>query len=293
MLPNPLQHFKEKAEPLLRELEKVRDTKVFPILFSFNREISKPDTDQIYDALSAIQGKQKIDVILFSRGGDPDQAYLIGTILQESATKKLTIIIPRYAKSAATLITCAADEIIMLPASELGPIELMVESPETKRYVPVRSFIESIEMIAKMDLGEMKLGVLKEVLAKIPITELRDFGRLTEHMESLTEKLLSRRMFRGEGDKAKEVAKKLCEGYKSHTAPITPLDAKEIGLRLANTPENIKNLLWKLHKLWISTVVDYETLFTIEQAETFNFRIGRGIVFCTKHKREGKFKKGT
>lgn len=56
----------------------------------------------------------------------------------------------------------------------------------------------------------MKLGVLKEALAKIPITELRDSGRLTDHMESLAEKLLSRRMFRGEGDKAKEVAKKLC-----------------------------------------------------------------------------------
>jgi ClpP class serine protease len=231
-----------------------------------------------------IEEKSNIDVILFSHGGDPDQAYIIGTLLQECATKKLTIIIPRYAKSAATLLTCAADEIVMLPASELGPVELMIETPETKRYVPVRTFVESIEMIAKMDLGEMKLDVLKETLNRIPITELRDFERLSEYTKSLAEKLLTRRMFKGDSEKAKEIAKKLCEGYKSHSAPITLFDAKEIGLKLIDVPKDVENLLWKLHKLWISTVIEYENSFPLEEAETLNFRVGRGVIFCTKRK---------
>jgi hypothetical protein len=281
---DPFQQFKKEAEQLLVELEEIRNAVAFPILYSFNREISKPDTDEIYDALSTIPEKSKIDVILFSRGGDPDQAYLIGTLLQEFATEKLTVIVPRYAKSAATLLACAADEIIMLPPSELGPIELMIESPETKRYVPVRSLINSIEMIAKMDLGEMKLGVLKEALAKMPITELKDFEKQTEHMKSLAEKSLSRRMFRTRRDKAKEVAKNLCEGYESHSAPITFLDAKEMGLRLVEAPENV-------NRLWINTVVDCESRFTIEEAETFNFRVGSGVVFSTKPKQKGVLKR--
>jgi hypothetical protein len=173
----------------------------------------------------------------------------------------------------------------MLPVSELGPVELMIESPETGRYVPVRSFTESIEMIAKMDLKEVKLDVLKEALTKIPITEIRDFGRLTEHIESLTEKLLTRRMFKNKEEKAIEIAKELCEGYKSHSAPITLVDAKEMGLILVDIPENLKTLLWNLHKLWINTIINYETQFDIKEAEPINFKVGRGLVFCTQHKK--------
>ena len=279
-LPEPLRHFKERAEPLLVKLEEIRGSMAVPILYSMNRFLAKPDTDSIYEALSSLGKQPKIDVILFSSGGDPDQAYVIGIMLQEFAGEKLTLIIPRYAKSAATLLACAADEVLMLPPSELGPIDPVVESPETKRYIPVLSLLELVELLGKKGLGG---EVVKEVLGRIPVTELGDYTRLTEHMVSLAEKLLKRRMFKNEPEIARSIAEKLCKEYKSHGAAITLTDIKELGLKLADAPKDISDVVWSLHRLWVETVMEYESGFP-EGApiEAFDFNVGRGIVFCTR-----------
>jgi len=49
-LPEPLQHFKEGAEALLKKLEEKRETAVIPLMYSMNRFIAKPDVDAIYEA---------------------------------------------------------------------------------------------------------------------------------------------------------------------------------------------------------------------------------------------------
>ena len=282
-IPEPLRSFKKEIEPLISELEKRRNAVCFPLLFSMYRVISESEVDEVYDALLRIEGRPNIDVILFSYGGDPNQAYLIGTLLQEFAGERLTIIVPRMAKSAATLLACAADEIMMLPPAELGPIEYVWKNPETGRYVPLRSIMDSIKVIAGMDLKESKFDVIKEALARIPIIELGDFTKLTEHIESLTEKLLKRRMFKNEPEKTKEAAKKLCEGeeYKSHEAPITISGARELGLKVVEVPKEIRDLVWNIHRLWDIIVLSYELTYSREYAEAYDLRIGKGIAFCT------------
>jgi len=92
-LPKQLKDFKDSAEKLLSELEKIRGTTVIPLLYSWNRLIAKPDVDEIYECLLQIGPQPKLDVIIFSRGGDPDQAYVIGNVLQHFAKEKLTIIL--------------------------------------------------------------------------------------------------------------------------------------------------------------------------------------------------------
>jgi ClpP class serine protease len=129
VLPEPLQNFKEEAERILSKFERLRGNAVSaraPLLYSWNRLIAKPDVDNVYDCLLQMGPQPKLDVIIFSRGGDPDQAYVIGNLLQSFTSEKLTIIVPRFAKSATTLIVCAGDEVAMGPASELGPIDLII-----------------------------------------------------------------------------------------------------------------------------------------------------------------------
>jgi len=200
-------------------------------------------------------------------------------MLQEFAKEKLTIIVPRFAKSAATLIVCAADEIIMLLPSELGPIEPVVESPETKRYVPVLSLLEFVELLGKMELS---VETVKEMLGRIPVTELGDYRRLAEHTASLAEKLLARRMFKDQLDTAQRIAQAF-SGYKSHSASITLRYVKELGLKMADSPKDVLDTVWALHKLWVDTVIEYENQFP-EGAplETLNLIVGRGIIFCTQ-----------
>ncbi len=283
-LPKQLKDFKDSAEKLLSELEKIRGTTVIPLLYSWNRLIAKPDVDEIYECLLQIGPQPKLDVIIFSRGGDPDQAYVIGNVLQHFAKEKLTIIIPRFAKSAATLIACAGDEVAMGPASELGPIDLLIERIiNEKRYaISVVSVMELVKMIREGKFGEMALKVIELIDKHLPIVEFGDYGRLTEHSIDLAKKLLSRRMYKENPEQAETVARELCEKYKSHGAAILSSDLQG-KLKIVNIGNDAWKIVWNIHKLWIDNVIEYENSFPPESNfEPVNFKLGKGIVFCTK-----------
>ncbi len=64
-----------------------------------------------------------MDLIVNSRGGYPDQAYQIVRVLKRHA-KRLTCFVPRFAKSAATVICLGADEIVFGELGELGPVDM-------------------------------------------------------------------------------------------------------------------------------------------------------------------------
>jgi len=275
-LPKPIQHFKSEAEKLLPKLEEKRDAVVVPLLFSIRRLISRPSMDELYDALPSIGEQPKVDVILFSYGGDPDQAYIIGSMLQDFTKERLTIIVPRIAKSAATLIACAGDEVGMGPASELGPVDLTIEIED--KYVSVMSITELVEMIKMGSFGD--LGT--KVLEKIPILELGHYSRLSRHTPRLLEKLLMRRMFKDEPERARAIAEELCKSYESHSAAIVLTDLKD-KLKLANISPDTWSLIWSLHRLWINTIINYEDRFPDDaRFEAINSRVGKGVVFCTK-----------
>lgn len=275
-LPQHIRQFVSEAEKLLPKLEEKRDAAVVPLLFSTRRLISKPSVDELYEALSSIGEQPKVDVILFSYGGDPDQAYIIGSMLQDFTKEQLTVIVPRLAKSAATLIACAGDEVGMGPASELGPVDLTIEIKG--KYISVMSITELVEMIKRGSFGD--LGT--KVLEKVPILELGYYSRLSRHTPKLLEKLLSRRMFKDEPLRAKAIAEELCQAYESHSAAIVLTDVKD-KLKLANISPDAWSLIWKLHRLWINTIIDYEDrLPDNARLEEVNIKVGKGVVFCTK-----------
>ena len=96
------------------------------VLFLFDDvdDISNYHSDRLYAAASAIgEGKKDILLIIHSRGGSIEPAYLISKTLKRFAAKKFVVAVPRRAKSAATLICLGADEIHMGMISQLGPID--------------------------------------------------------------------------------------------------------------------------------------------------------------------------
>ncbi len=79
----------------------------------------------IEDAVQLPREQVEIDVWLESPGGDAHAAYKLGLLLRAYA-HKIRVIIPDYAKSAATLVALAADEIYMAPSAELGPLDAQI-----------------------------------------------------------------------------------------------------------------------------------------------------------------------
>jgi len=81
--------------------------------------------DQIVDPAELVE----IDLWLESPGGDAHAAYKLALILRAHC-RWLRVVVPDYAKSAATLLSLAADEIFMGPAAELGPLDAQIPNEQ-------------------------------------------------------------------------------------------------------------------------------------------------------------------
>ena len=77
-------------------------------------EIDRSDPVALIDLLHNIPLGTPIDLLLHSPGGDIDAAEKLITLIRKRAgTARVRVIVPDYAKSAATLIALGADTIVM------------------------------------------------------------------------------------------------------------------------------------------------------------------------------------
>lgn len=107
------------------------------------------------DLLKAPHDEKEIDIILESTGGQADIAYrLIRTFRNRYET--VNIIVPSWAKSAATLFALGANRLVLHEYGELGPIDVQIKKDtetdpegEWSSAVDVQSTLEEIENKSK------------------------------------------------------------------------------------------------------------------------------------------------
>ena len=81
-----------------------------------------PIRREIEDQVTASRGEVEIDIWLDSPGGDAHAAYKLALMVRDAAAK-VRVVIPDYAKSAATLLSVAGDEIFLAPGADMGPLD--------------------------------------------------------------------------------------------------------------------------------------------------------------------------
>ena len=88
-----------------------------------------------------------LDLILHGPGGDLDATGSIFSFLR-ARFSHIRIIVPHFAMSAATMIACAADEIVMCDHSSLGPIEPQLYIPTSlgSSVVAAQDVLEQFRM---------------------------------------------------------------------------------------------------------------------------------------------------
>jgi Serine dehydrogenase proteinase len=91
-----------------------------------NREIGRgsiaPIRREIEDQVTAPKEEVEIDIWLDSPGGDAHAAYKLALMVRDAASK-VRVVIPDCAKSAATLLSVAGDEIFLAPGADMGPLD--------------------------------------------------------------------------------------------------------------------------------------------------------------------------
>lgn len=250
---NPLDDINNQIESKKEELEELRDSRCFLFL----GDIDKDTVDDIYEDLitnySDFSGK--LDVIIDSGGGDINSAFNLAMLFRQYGTEKLTFIIPRWAKSAATLLACGGNEILMTPIAELGPLDPQVTQLNAleKRYenfspLAIESTLDLIRNEYKCGSKDMADKLIERL--QFPLT-LGSFKKTLEIGEEYLTTLLSTKMFdENEEEKIRNLAKKVTLGYVDHGFCINLDEAKYIGLKATELKGDELEVVWEIYRLY-------------------------------------------
>jgi hypothetical protein len=103
--------------------------------------------------LEALPQGQEMGILLESPGGDPHTAYRLGRLFQRRSKNQLTVIIPQFAKSAATLLALSASRLIVAENAELGPLDVQLFDPQREEYGSALDAVQSLERLHSVALG--------------------------------------------------------------------------------------------------------------------------------------------
>lgn len=179
--------------------------------FNFMRFLDVQDSEEIVRAIMQTDPRTPIDLILHTPGGLALASLQIArAVARHKAT--VTAFVPHYAMSGGTLIALAADQIVMCEHAVLGPID-----PQVGGY-PAGSVLRAVSRKEDKDIEDNTLILADQ--AEMAITQLR------RAVASLLAPSLRE-------DIADYVADQLSQGQWTHDYPITPEEAKGMGLPVA------------------------------------------------------------
>ena len=216
----------------IAQLERARNSRVILLVhrqetmrllgFPVARYIDVNDLEEVLRAIQMTDADMPVDIILHTPGGLVLAALQIARALR-GHKGKVTAFVPHFAMSGGTLIALAADEIVMCRHSVLGPID-----PQ---------------------LGDSPAASLLKVVEEKPISEiddktliLADVGRKAiGQVKTAAGKLLERHL---PAEKATALAEKLSTGIWTHDYPITPEEARELGLPVSTEmPDRVLEMM--------------------------------------------------
>jgi hypothetical protein len=225
-------------------------------LLFVSRSIEGPDVLTVRDAIAGWQGED-LDVIVASPGGDVGVAYVLARELRRSCPA-VTAVVPLRAKSAATLLCLACDEIVLGPLGELGPLDEQVNERQSadfpaasSRLVPFTTLaqlhgaaVDSFDAVTRRILeksgmkpgdactkaAELTSALYGRLYAQLDPTRLGESARGLEVGAEYALRLLRRYRPSLEAEQAKQLVRRLVHGYPSHGFVIDYEEATELGL---------------------------------------------------------------
>jgi|ERR1700693_655511 len=181
------------------------------------------DLDEIFSALNQLNPAHDKDVVLFllSPGGAGEPAYQISKLCKSFAKSSFKVIVPRFAKSAATLLAIGADEIHMGPLGQLGPIDPQIGGLPalgvSRALMTIASVAEKYPKSAEMFARYLRLALTVEQIGYC--------DRIADSAMQYAERLLSTKP--SLAPRAGIIAKELVHEYKDHGLVIDIEEAQK------------------------------------------------------------------
>lgn len=201
-----------------------------------------------------------VDLILNSPGGLPEVAEKIITTLRHFYDDDFRVIVPEFAKSAATIVCLGADEIVMGYCSELGPVDPQMRIVDEKGNAVFRSahaIIESVDSYVREAheaiAGNKPFQAYVRLLDFHPDLAFVEECRLAQKLaKEIALRWLKAKMLRGNPAKADQTAAALSRADQlfSHGRAIDHRYAKEelgLNVQYLAPDDDLWKAIWELH----------------------------------------------
>jgi len=212
------------------------------------------DIPAFEDLLRSTTGAEKGYLMINSPGGNADAADKMIMMCRRRFQKEFNVIVPDYAKSAASMIALGSDKILMGYLAELGPIDPQLRTTTIPGpSIPARSFLDGLEMIRqKVTQNGDPVQMYFPMLSQISPQTLARCQSAIDGARIMAEKWLKQYMLRDNPRWATQVAKWLSEGkkYKSHGKVIDFKEAHDglkLNVELIDPNSDLWSDVWELY----------------------------------------------
>ncbi len=256
---------REQRLSLLRKIQEARQSTVICYLTSLRPNVPSQMADEsvrvMFDHLTTVSKRpakiKKLDIFLTSNGGSGTVPWRLVSLFREFA-ESVGVLIPYRAYSAASLVALGADEIVMHPFGELGPIDPSVSNdfnpvdPAGRRLAisveDVRAYIGFIKSTVGIT-HEDELVKAVEILAnKVHPLALGNVERFLSQSRMMARKILRTHMQPADDHSISEIVENMASKLYFHGHPINRKEAKvDLKLKVVEPPTDVEELMWQLY----------------------------------------------
>jgi hypothetical protein len=252
---------------LVQQLEEALGMPVWLLIHSDDRKCGSVDETIVrafYGARESMESGKPIALVIDSLGGYAKSAYRLATLLRRHCGGFVAVI-PRCAKSAATLLALGAKDIYLGQYGELGPLDAQVFDPDSEESFSALDEVQTLErlhafaleavdksMVLMVGRTGMKVQTLlpemlafvsqlvTPLLAGVDPVHYTQMSRVLKEAEEYATRLLR---VTHKQDVAQGIARHLVERFPEHGFMIDHDEAKEIGLHVRALPKEVGPLL--------------------------------------------------
>lgn len=252
---------KQQRQDAITKLESIRKSRVITYLAADRGLVHIPVAEEIvriiYRHLQAMGEVDKLDLFIYSRGGDTNTPWPLVSLCRQFA-KEFNVLVPYRAHSAATQIAMGADHIVMGPLGELTQVDPSLRTEYTPanpvqagQTLPVsvedlRGYFEFFTQSVKAESAlSTVIDLLRKELHPLAIGQVhRAHGAIRYIAESLL------RMHIKDEAEAKRIAGAMVTELYIHSHKIKQPEAKRIGLPAANASKVEADAMWVLYEAY-------------------------------------------
>ena len=263
---------RQQVTPLLLQLATLRER---PLLCFYHEEsIDEACLIRIRELAPTLGEQRRVSVLLDSPGGEIGCTYRMLNAIRRHVDD-MEVLVPQWAKSAATFFCLGADKILLGPDGELGPLDPQIPNPSGsfRPVTPLETFqaleqlrtysADTLDTIVMALLGGAPMDIPNAIQQAPPIMsamigplyqqvnhhELGEAGRALQVGVEYARRVMHRW---GYADREQEnidrIVRDLVWGYPTHGFVIDLTEAKELGLKAEELDEEADGLCKRILK---------------------------------------------